>query len=284
MNTQDGRFAATIAWIDGNKAFFAKVLYVLLAVVSLVGIPAWPAISHKFSLSEEDGVALLAGVVIAYMGIMLSLVVEIHRKSASTETWFASHQESLDAIREALGSAVKERRCKLTWIGVSLQSAWLALEQILRGIEESSLTNVQITLLQSEPGFLRRLDESNDGLAGISEGQFQYMKQRCESMRSTLEASRSQIVIAQYSYMPNIHGVLIGDQILFLSFVRWQGRARSELSVPREPFERLSDQTPRGRYAIELYRSWQERALQSAAKENRVFVFPEARAEPSRRV
>ncbi len=269
-----GRFAAAIAWLDTNKPFLAKITYASLFLTYLIGIPAWPAISTWLSLDKEMGVTLVIGVFIAHLGLILTLVVDIYSKVLPAETWFQSHQEALPTIRELLNAALHERPCKIIWIGVSMQSAWLALENVFRNIEEAAASEVKVTLLLINPDYLRTLPGENDGLAKATEGQIEYMTTRCQAMNQALLSTNSEITLAQYSHMPNFHGPLIGDNTLFLSAVRWHGDGYKELSVPREPNELLTSSTNRGRYSIKLYNSWLEKGLISARADERIFHYP----------
>jgi hypothetical protein len=276
MGEQNKRvgFAAVIAWLDSNKPFLAKLTYVSLFLTYLIGIPAWPAISERFGLDSSLGTSLVIGAFIAHLGVLLSLMVDMHNEMTPRETWFQSHQEALPSIRAALNAAVRERPCRIVWIGVSMQSAWLALENVFRAIEESTVAEIKVTLLLVNPEFFRTLPGSNEGLATLTEGQMEYMSKRCEAMQQALLATQSEIVLAQYSYMPNFHGLLVGDHTLFLSTVRWHGKNRHELSVPREPKELLTSNTNRGRYAIELYHSWLEKGCVTAQEQGRLFRYP----------
>lgn len=267
-------FTATIAWLDANKPFLAKITYIVLFLTYLIGIPAWPVISGWLELDKEIGVSLVIGVFLAHLGVILSLMVDIYGKVLPTETWFQSHQEALPTIREFLNASLRERPCEIKWIGVSMQSAWLALESVFRAIEEQAASEVKVILLFINPDHLRKLPGNNDGLATLTEGQMEYMSTRCQAMNQALLSTKSEIILAQYSYMPNIHGPLIGDHTLFLSAVRWHGNDCMELSVPREPNELLTSTTGRGRYAIKLYHSWIEKGLLSARNDGRLFHYP----------
>lgn len=271
MKKKTSGFAETIAWLEGNKPLLAKVTYFGLLVVYAIGIPLWPAISTKLGFDDKLGVTLVIGAFTVHLGMIVTLLVDIHTKNNPKETWFQSHQASLPAVREVLDSALLAKSCCLVWIGVSMQSAWLALEQVFQKIEKSEAINLNITLLQSNPEFLRSIFGDNAHLAKITEGQWDYMNQRCKQIEPALRATQSKITLAQYSYMPNIHGLLIGDRTLFLSSVRWQG---DELSVPREPFELLTAETNRGRYSIELYNSWLQHGIKSAEQSGKIQHYP----------
>jgi hypothetical protein len=267
-------FAAAISWIDKNKSIVAKISYVTLFLVYLIVIPAWPIISKVFLIEKDFGQTLLVGVFIIHLGIILSILIEIYDKEQPHETWFQNHQEALPSIKEALNIALKERPCKITWIGISFQSAWLALENVFNSIEMGEATEIKMLLLLIDSDYIRHIDGENNGLASVTEGQLQYMLGRCKAMNQKLRATNSEIVLAQYSYMPNFHGPKIGEHTLFLSTVRWEGDGYGNLSVPLEPNELYTQSSDKGKYIFKLYNSWVEKALESARKNEKMYMFP----------
>lgn len=242
----------------------------------IIGIPAWPILSKALDLPADSSVgsSLLLGVFIVHLGVLMSLLVEIHERTQPAETWFDFHQEALPTMRSYLKKAMQARPCNIVWIGVSLQSAWLALEGVFGEIENSSIGEVKVTLLQCDPEFLKKLPGNTEGISVATGGQIDYMRKRCETMEQALISTKSEIIIAQYSYMPNFHGLLIGDNTLFISTVRWHGKNVEELSVHREPNELLTANTARGIYFIELYRSWLEKGVLSAKEQGKYYSYP----------
>lgn len=269
-------FVAVIAWIEKNKTFLAKMIFFILVLTYIIGIPAWPILSKVLDLpaGSNVGSSLLLGVFIVHLGVLMSLLVEIHERTQPAETWFDFHQEALPTMRSYLEKTMQTRPCNIVWIGVSLQSAWLALEGVFGEIENSSVGEVKVTLLQCEPEFLKNLPGNTEGIAVATGGQIDYMLKRCETMEQALISTKSEIIIAQYSYMPNFHGLLIGDNTLFISTVRWHGKNVEELSVHREPNELLTTNTTRGRYFIGLYRSWLEKGILSAKEQGKCYCYP----------
>lgn len=269
------RFVDAIIWLDNNKPFLVKVSYSLLLLAYLFIVPLWPVINQYLNNDFILGGSIIIGALVVHFGFLVSLIVNIDEKLiAKNEPWFPSHQEALPRIRDELDFAIKEKPCKIVWIGVSMQSAWLALEGIIKKIEESSAEEAEIILLSANPDFLRSIRADEDGLAKATEGQMDYMRRRCELLNQRLLIRKNRITLAQYSYMPNFHGLLINNHILFISTVRWYGQNFELLSVPREPNELLTSNTIRGRYAIELYNSWLEKGLLSAKEQQNLFCYP----------
>jgi hypothetical protein len=277
------KFSKLVAWIENQKEFFAKLTYALIVIAYAVGalIPPLADIVLKplgFSWTV-DGNSILIGAVIAHFGFLMALVLDVHSKTTAQERWYPTHQEALSDIRQSLVKATARPNCELTWIGVSLQSAWLALEDVLQRMERGD-SRIDITLFQSDPAFLRGVSGSMEGLIQITEAQMNYMRRRLAAMEPALRRSGSKVGLHQYAYMPNYHGVLINGEELFLSNVRWQGADASDLSVPREPFERLDRSTPRGVYMIELFLSWRRKALVYAEEAGTSHEFPAVAMAP----
>ncbi len=271
--------ARIYAWMDGNKVQLTKASYYFIVFAYLFGLPLGALLSQASRQLDLpisfDRLEFLVAAVIAHLGVLTVLIIDIYKSVRPSEPWFASHQEALPEVRRELLQAVSHKQCTITWLGVSLQSAWLALEEVLRRIEDGSAKNVTIVLLQLHPSYLGDVPGDTAGLAAITETQFRYMTMRCRSIDARLRSSQSKIVLYQYSYMPNLHGVLINDEILFNSHVRWCGHNYEELSVPREPYERIDMRTERGRYVVDSYKCWVEKGKICAWRDNRVFVFPE---------
>lgn len=266
-------------WFEKNKLLTGKIIYTSLFVVYLVGIPAWPLISTLFGVDKDLGFSIFIGVLVAQQGIFFSILSDIYDKGRTPELWFQSHQESLPTLRKELERALEERPVSVVWLGVSMQSAWLALEGVFSKIEEGLVSEVKVVLLPIHPDYCRTLPGNNDGLAMVTEGQMEYMRRRCTAMSPALNATKSEIIIAQYAYMPNFHGVLVNESTLFLSTVRWHGENFEELSVPREPYELIDSATPRGRYAIRLFNSWVDKCLTMAKDANMLFNYPQVAGE-----
>ena len=59
--------------------------------------------------------------------------------------------------------------------------------------------------------------------------------------------------------MPNYHGLLINNSILFMSHVRWD---HDTLNVAEVPYERFDLTTEKGQYYIKLFSSWLKKTMQ----------------------
>lgn len=210
-----------------------------------------------------------------YLTVITSVLLEMYGRSTPERTIYASHQEGAGVFFSEIRAAVERPgRCDIAWIGVTLQSAWLTLENALgRAIVDCSVSNVHIRLLQSDPVFLSTILDGDDSCADLTREQSEHIARFARRNCDALRRCEASIEIAQYAHMPNFHGLLINGSVLYLSTVRWGGEDFMDLSVPHEPFERFDRSTERGQYMISLYSSWLEKGFATAPT---VMHFPEA--------
>lgn len=219
------------------------------------------AVPASALVSDFDPKAYI-GAFVAYLGIVTAILADLLKRTEPKESRFQSHSDANKAIIPEIQKAIRGRSCEVYWIGVTLQSAWLTLERSLNEpVRKRQLRNLKIKLLQSNPDYLCQILPSGDAMISATRTQWDLIQQFKARYEEEIKATGSAIEIAQYSYMPNLHGVLINRNTLFLSNVRWEDGAYSELSVPHEPFERLDRSTERGEYLISLYLSWLEKGF-----------------------
>jgi len=249
-----------LSWLDRTKrvaALFACAL--IVAAGALQKVAPW----------------FLPYAVVLYLISITSLLLEIHGHTTQEETIYGSHQEAGPAFFDEIRAAVERQgRCDIAWIGVTMQSAWLTIENALgRVIADGTRSDLHIRLLQADPEYMAMILEADDSCPQLTREQWEHICRFGRRNKDSLRASHSSVEIAQYAYMPNYHGLLINGELLFLSTVRWTGRGFTELSVPHEPFQRFDHSTERGRYMIQLYQAWLQKGYQAAV---RISVFPES--------
>ncbi|HXP38147.1 MAG TPA: hypothetical protein VN817_10315 [Solirubrobacteraceae bacterium] len=251
-HADESEYAAYFAWLQDHKRLAAWFGFVLVTVSA----------GLKSVVPQ-----LLPIAAFVYLTALTSVVVDIHRRTDVVRTVFPSHQETAGAFLEEITNAIHAHGpCELDWIGVTMQSAWLTLENAVgRAIADGQISDLHIRLLQSDPDYLRDLLGSDDGLGLLAREQAEYICRFCTRNTRSLNATESTIELAQYAYMPNYHGLLVNKEVLYLATVRWTGEDFSELSVPHEPFERFDRSTDRGRYMIGLYTAWLERGFCTAS-------------------
>ena len=253
-------YAAFFALLQDHKRLVAWIGFVLVTVSAAL----------KSVVPQ-----LLPVAAFVYLTALTSVVVDIHRRTEVIRTVFPSHQAATSAFFDEITSAIHAHgACELAWIGVTMQSAWLTLENALgRAITDGQIADLHIRLLQSDPDYLRELLGTDDSLGQLAREQAEHICRFSTRNAQNLRSAGSTIELAQYAYMPNYHGLLINGETLYLATVRWAGPDFSELSVPTEPFERFDRSTDRGRYMIYLYTAWLEKGFHTAPSVRR---FPEA--------
>lgn len=255
MNTNDEEdvsiqsdFLSVVRWLHDHKRLAAWVSYGLLT--SSILLLNW--VPQLFPVCA-----------VLYLSVVTAVLMDIHKRTKPTRTVLPSHSEANLAFHEEIRRALAEPgRCEMAWLGVTMQSAWLTLENTLgKAIQSRKASDLHIRLLQSDPAYLESILDDGDKQPAITRQQADYIKAFCERHDQCLRATGSTIELSQYAYMPNIHGLLINDSVLFLSYVRWTDSDLSDLSVPHEPFERFDRSTERGQYMIKLFKSWLEKGF-----------------------
>jgi hypothetical protein len=255
----DAGFASVFANLQEHRALAAWVAFVVLAASTALK----PVVPQVFPVAA-----------VIYLSVITGLLVNMHRHATGAPTVFASHQAASVTFLEEITRAIHGRgRCELVWIGVTLQSAWLTLENALgRELADRHLADVSIRLLQSDPDFLQQLLGQDSTQAKLTHEQAEHICRFASSHSEAMRQGSCTIELAQYAYMPNYHGLLVNGEVLYLATVRWGGEAFEELNVPTEPFERFDRSTERGRYMIDLYMAWLEHGTRTASK---LHTFPE---------
>jgi hypothetical protein len=249
-----------VEWLDKSKRI-AAIFSTGLVIVALALNDIFPQLLPIASL--------------VYLSAITAILLEIHGRTVPPQTIFASHQVVAALLYEEIQAAVAQHgKCEISWIGVTMQSAWLTLENALgRKMADGTVRNVHIRLLQSDPQYIGSVLGDDDSNPQLTREQWEHIVRFARRNQAALEEATSSIEIAQYAYMPNYHGLLINDDVLFLATVRWTGEDFSELSVPHEPFERFDRSSARGIYMIDLYKAWLERGFRSATCSRK---FPES--------
>lgn len=245
-------FIEAFYWLLDNKEYAAWLFFGFMGV-------------GLFFRKEHDWIFLSA--LLGYLAAITALIVKTHKNSEKKAKIFDSLQDANTVIHEEIETAIQGKSCEILWLGVTMQSAWLNLENCLGGpVKRSRVRKLTLNLLQSSPETLRAILKDEE-FAEITEKQYLVIVRFCEQNKDTLSSTGSKISIAQYPHMPNYHGVLINRKTLFISNVRWEEETEyTTLSVPHEPFERYDSSEPRGDYMIKLFVSWFEKSAQTAAK------------------
>ena len=238
---------AVFEWINRHKTWAAWISFLALCISLLV---------------KEIYPALYITCVLLYLAAITATLLDIHRQIEPPITRFSSHAAANPSVFEEIEKAAKQGRCEICWLGVTMTSAWLTLENKLRPLIVKQLVqNLTVRLLQSDPDFLKTILDPGHPMCENTRTEHGTIVDFSIRYKTELDKSESKIEIFQYSYMPNFHGLLINNSILYLSTVRWEGPKYTELSVPHEPFERYDRSTEKGEYLINLFISWFEKGV-----------------------
>lgn len=250
-------------FIDKTKHHFARVtLYILMLTLLVSSI--WP------------DPYLVGSAAVLFFGIFFELIATIYKdihkveekydRNKSLVTWFSD----LTDARKKLDPLVKESLCSsgqgtITWLGVTLDHAWgVVLKELLTKQLKSKKWwgDVRITLVQVDPEFCKHektLKKDKD-LAKEVQMRYNKIKRWIQDNKDYLDKHHVRIVIYRYKYIPNLHGVLINDRVLFLSSSFWQKSGKSgsgrTLETDCRPYERYELGDPLGSHMISLFNSW----------------------------
>src|SRR5690349_10507765 len=106
---------AVFKWLYDHRRISAWIAFVILLISSLF---SWPVVNI---------VSL-----ILYLAIITATVLDIHRHIEPPITRFSSHSVANPEMFSEIDKAIKQGLCELSWVGVTMQSAWLTLENRLQ--------------------------------------------------------------------------------------------------------------------------------------------------------
>lgn len=237
-------FLSFLEWLSGQKRVFAWLTYLLLLTSGF-----WVKVHPE----------LFLGSVLAFLLALLLVLLEIQKKLTQVETRKPNLAETWPDIKQELGKALSRREAELSWLGGTLGDAWPQLRLILRPLAQSRrLPRITLNLAQVSPGFLKQITESGSHIPARAEAFWQEIQNFRQEFADYLAETGSTINLSRYDFMPNFHGLLINNSVLFLSHMRWEGK---NLLIAEEPYERFDHRTDRGSYHIDLFRSWLDKAM-----------------------
>jgi hypothetical protein len=217
------------------------------------------------------GLALLGAVVqsmplqVAALGALGVLILETlfairkHIEELETPRVFADFFETTAAMRsEMLRRLERNGSLRVRAMGMSMGHAWPffmnTLAPLLR--DGKHAISLDIAMLDADwpdlvalnPGWVSRAKANADDIARLG-----------ASVSVAMQGSGSSLGLSLYRHMPNWHGVLIDDDLLFLSTCFWQG---GTLTGAENRYELLSNGDPLlGAPRITQFRSWFDHIL-----------------------
>jgi len=190
-----------------------------------------------------------------YLALLTSTLFTVLQRVDERRTRFRSLQEAAPAIIADLERSLGQRQPEIQWMGITLVSAWATLEPVLSDALVSGRAHrVTVKLLQAHPEFLNSI--LDDGAAARAQALQESIAAYARNHQRDLLDSGSTVDLAQYGYMPHLHGVLINRRILYISSAKWEGTEQRELGVPNQPFERWDLRSEQGEETIAQFLSW----------------------------
>jgi hypothetical protein len=191
---------------------------------------------------------------------ILSILFEIHAliKGKEEIRVYENFTEASTIVRDHITRILAQKKSiKIDWIGVALDYDWPFLRGILQNylIDDnfSGVVKLQLTLIDSST---QSLDHLSPNILRVAESQYQSIANFLEQFSQEMKAKQWEIQVYRYHHIPNLHGVLINDQDLFVGLCYWRkGLLRSGESS-YEHFVR-GDRF-RGTEKIEQFVSWLE--------------------------
>lgn len=211
--------------------------------------------------------ALFHSCLIAFLFSIMVILLDIHKKVATppSDLRYESLAECWGDIKHDLDIAFSGENLEISWVGVTLHEAWNHISRELRPrLAQRSCPKMELRFSQCHPDALKQWVGNSSPILLKARAYWEDITAFCANHNEAFQRTESTLRVDRYHYMPNFHGVLINDSILYLSTVRWEG---STLLIADEPYERHTDATERGRYSIDLYRSWVSAASHSAETE-----------------
>lgn len=226
-----------------NKRLLAWLLYVAL-VVALIAV----------RLAPDEGTKAIAldATAIAFLTVLVAILLEVHKAVAERPKsgYFKNLSDAWPDIDKEIHATAAKGNVRVRWLGVTLKDALSRMSDLLNDPTRlGTAQKIVFEVAHVKDAQLKSLgprgDNLSNSLAG-SIGQFDEIWGQRDSWQRR-----------QYDHMPGWHGVLINDDILFLSHIGWNGE---QLLVAEEPYERYDATDPRGERMINHFKNWFESA------------------------
>jgi hypothetical protein len=191
----------------------------------------------------------------ALCAILVEVLFEIQRYTIehSRPRSFDNFYDVSLHIEEQIQQRMKRtRKVQIRAIGMSMGHAWPFLSEILRKLLDSNAgaINLHLAIIDSQ---WNELAQVNPHWGQTADGNVARISTFAEANISRLLTSGSTITISRYAHMPNWHGVLLDDDVLFESTCIWQG---DTLAGAENEYERHVVSDPIGAARIGRFTSW----------------------------
>jgi hypothetical protein len=209
-----------------------------------------------------------AGIQIAALtalgGIILEVLFEIqsHTIDHARPRSFGNFYDVSLHIQEQIWQRIKRnRRIKIQAIGMSMGHAWPFLSDVLRKILDESAGAIDLHLAIIDSSW-DQLAQINPHWGHTADGNVARISSFADINQARLVASGSHITVSRYAHMPNWHGVLLDEEVLFESTCIWQGEV---LAGAENEYELHVMSDTSGAARITRFKSWFNYATRNLA-------------------
>lgn len=213
-------------------------------------------------------IELQVAALVACGAIALEVLFDL-RKSVSrlfVPHVFADFFETTAAMRDEILSRLDhDRRVTIKAMGLSMGHAWPFLINSLTNRFRAGSEKIDLQIAMLDPSW-PELTWVNPDWAARARTNIDEIERYAELLRPVLTSSGSTISLSVYAYMPNWHGVLINDEVLFLSTCFWRNGC---LTGAENRYELLFASDPHlGAPRTSQFRSWFDRIMAAPTTKN----------------
>ncbi|MEM6348292.1 MAG: hypothetical protein AAF927_30710 [Bacteroidota bacterium] len=235
-----------------------KPLIFLLLFLVLISPYLDGVLGNKISLT-----ALLAGIGTLMLDIIFGLekkLSDVLKKDSRQIKQYSDWQEVQPEVLKKINRQLKiAKHVKITAIGLALRTHQSLIGNVINSNKSQDKIKIEINLMMIDKEFLERekehlpqslIEEYHD----ISKGQESNINFWKSRHKDLIEAGKLKINLYKYDYLPNLYGVLIDDDYLFLGHTLWDKQALTGAGGFYEYYE--NDDDFGGLQKIQLFNSW----------------------------
>lgn len=191
--------------------------------------------------------------------IILELLFELHKQVTQEKdvVVFSEFYEVSLALRGAIADRLHgNQRVCIRALGMSMGHAWPFLANTLVPILERDgrqVVDLQIAMLDAQ---WDRLEDLNPAWADRVGGNYRQILRFANEHRTLLERKGWRVSVHRYSHMPNWHGILIDQDLLFLGTCYWKSGLLTGGENQYELFR--ASESELATHRIEQFLSWFE--------------------------
>lgn len=234
------------------------LIFFLLAFALIV-----PYIPQEFFGKDFSLTAVWAGLGTILLEILFTMqnkIVEFvdknDEKIEQYDSWSDASTKVMDIIKRQLKN---EKEVKISAIGLALRTYEQLVREVINTTNNQPKIKLQINLLMIDVDYLasentdlpKSLIDQYSTQAEGTEATLRFLKER---YKSRIDEGRLEINLFKYNYLPNLYGVLIDEEYLFLGHTYWEKKSLRGAGSTYEFFE--NDDDFGGYQKIQLFNSW----------------------------